>query len=292
MGKVPRGATFTMVKPDKRLKTEETEAPARKGVVMYLGGKKATMLGAKVPESKPVVKPEERDLAGSKGFNLKRYKHFKYSEIMELDGEIRRGTRDENKRREKSVSLLQTAIQEASYRCDPGPLNRAIAEYGADKQLQYAMKALSVLESITKPSVYTLSGIVNACVRCGDLSSAISFVEDSELKWSITPNEVVLTALMKGLCGSGYQQVAYDLLTQMYKKYQSHPNDRMASTLLRGCMRNTDGPGTRKLIKALKDLNIDVKSNQWALEYTVKALSSSGLINEAAKYLITGMSLL
>eukprot|EP01060_Flectonema_neradi_P011356 TRINITY_DN18447_c0_g1_i2.p1 TRINITY_DN18447_c0_g1~~TRINITY_DN18447_c0_g1_i2.p1 ORF type:complete len:600 (+),score=105.85 TRINITY_DN18447_c0_g1_i2:139-1938(+) len=256
---------------------------------MYLGGKKAAVLGVKVADtSKPTKQVEHRDLAGSKGFNIKRYRHYKFTEIIALDGDIRRSNRDEEKRKAKNTTLLQNAIQEASYKSDPGPLNRAISDYGADKQLQYALKALAVLQSITKPSVYTLSGIVNACVRCGDLASAVSYVDNSQKNWSITPNEVVLTALIKGLCNAGQQEQAFNVLTTMGEKYGSTPNDRMASTLLRGCMRNTEGPGTKKLIKTLKGFDIDIKKNPWALEYTVKALSSSGLINEAAKYLITG----
>ena len=129
------------------------------------------------------------------------------------------------------------------------------------------------------------SGIVNACIRCGDLDSAMRYFNDSQKNWGIVPNEVVITTLMKGLCGEGRQREATSLLFSMKKTYNADPNDRMAATLIRGCMRNTDGKSALVTIAKLKEIHINVARNGAALEYAVKALSSDGMLKEAAAYL-------
>ena len=113
-------------------------------------------------------------------------------------------------------------------------------------------------------------------------------MREAEDKWNVTPNEVVLTALMKGLCGDGRQKEATALLMSMKAKYDADPNDRMASTMLRGCMRNTDGRSVLVTLGKLAEIGLFADRNPSAMEYCVKALSYDGMLKEAAQFLADG----
>eukprot|EP01063_Lacrimia_lanifica_P022638 TRINITY_DN30173_c0_g1_i1.p1 TRINITY_DN30173_c0_g1~~TRINITY_DN30173_c0_g1_i1.p1 ORF type:complete len:704 (+),score=255.82 TRINITY_DN30173_c0_g1_i1:66-2177(+) len=310
MGKIPRGACYRPKTEDKVKKPLVPGAPPLPGgpppgAVVFFKGKKATRCGVAGLAPPPAARPKAADaapkpsapsapsaravaVAGKGFFNTTFYRMWKYSEVMEIDADIRKGLRDEEKGRVRSGQILRRAARDAKRQSEAGPLNKAISDFASEKQLEHASKALARLEAITKPTVYTLSGIVNACVRCGDLEHAVGYVMRSEEAWGVVPNEVVLTALMKGLCGGGYQREATQLLLSLKALFGADPNERMATTLLRGCMRNTDGRSALLTLAKLKELGWDLSRNEAAVEYTIKALSADGMLSQAGEWLVNG----
>ncbi|KAJ9461690.1 tRNA (guanine-N(7)-)-methyltransferase [Diplonema papillatum] len=318
MGRVPRGAAFAPWKtPDggKKLQAPPPAAAAaasavsrQAGSVVFFGGKRAAVLGA--PKAKPEPEPApaaaaaaapkkrpakfsgqsatDRILGGEGVFDADRYRHWTCAEALELDFDVSRAFRAEDKERKRAHETLRRAEAEALRRKSPAVLNKAMSTFGAEKRLQFALRALKTLEAHMAPTVYTLSGIVNACVRCGDVDTAAAFVRDSPKNWAVEANEVVLTALMKGLCGSGLQKRANALLFKMKEAHNVDPNDRMIATLLRGCMRNTDGRSVKVVLAKVRELHLGIHHSAAAVEYAVKALSTDGYLEDAAEYLVEG----
>ena len=174
MGKVPRGALFRGTETKKRKGDDQDKAPGA-GAVVFFGGKKAATLGSVVEVAPAKRRRGEDDVAvgGSDaailsqlasvssgvGFHPRRYRLWTRDEVLQLDGDIRKGLKDEEKLIERSVKILRRASKEATKKGEAGPLNKAISDYGADKQLGFAMKALNRLRSVATPTVYTLSGM-------------------------------------------------------------------------------------------------------------------------------------
>ena len=123
------------------------------------------------------------------------------------------------------------------------PFNQRIASAAKDKNLS---NALQQWEQITQldmvPTAHTYCGMVNAFVRCGQLSRAEELVKKMEVSIPLTPASregfvITLTALLKGYFMSSAYTRAHALFQKIMKVCAGRLGSRTLDTYLRGCLR-------------------------------------------------------
>ncbi|PRP87614.1 hypothetical protein PROFUN_04641 [Planoprotostelium fungivorum] len=168
--------------------------------------------------------------------------------------------------------------------------NKLMTQFGQKKRLNLALEAYNIVISTynrtktterprLKPTVYTFTSIINACVRCGDIKRAITILEDMK-NYDVEPNEVTYTALIKGLCAEATTKEALEMLTRM-KKESIMPNLRTYNTLLRGMLRSGDTEESLSLYREM--IRRKVKPNGTSMEYVIRNLCQALRLEEAEK---------
>ena len=123
------------------------------------------------------------------------------------------------------------------------PFNQRIASAAKDKNLSHALQQWQRIEEEgLKPTAHTFCAMVNAFVRCGQLSKAVEIVETMERSIPVEPKTreghlITLTALLKGY----FMSSAFSRSHAVFNKILSVSNGRVGSrtldTYLRGCLR-------------------------------------------------------
>ena len=123
------------------------------------------------------------------------------------------------------------------------PYNQRIASAAKDKNLTHALEQWDrIMEGGMIPTPHTFCGMVNAFVRCGQLSRAEEFVARMEKSIPLDARSregftITLTALLKGY----FMSSAFSRSHELFKKIISVSGNRVGSrtldTYLRGCLR-------------------------------------------------------
>jgi pentatricopeptide repeat protein len=131
---------------------------------------------------------------------------------------------------EESETMLKAASREKNIKL----VNQLIADFGKRKQLHLASRAwIGLFEAGLQPTVYTLTTMVNAYVRCGETSKAASLIK--ELLALVSPNVVTYTALVKGYTEAGDLDEASSVLRAM-RDAGLEANNRTFQSLLKGAV--------------------------------------------------------
>lgn len=198
--------------------------------------------------------------------------------IRNLEGLVKHQQHELATRRAKADKV----IEDARAQKDIITWNCLIVEYGNNKQFDVVEHILKdIREAGVKPTVYTYTNLINACVRCGEYPRSLEFLRMMH-KEGVRANEVTYTALVKGLCEQGDMKEAMNVYDEMIMK-KLHPNIRTYNTLLRGCVRNS-APDTAV---SLHDSMIrhGVTPDSTSLEYVIKALCQHLRTEEANLYI-------
>jgi pentatricopeptide repeat protein len=83
-------------------------------------------------------------------------------------------------------------------RSDIVDFNTLISEFASHKQFDMALLTFEALNKKNlKPTIFTYSSLMNACVRCGEIEKAKEY-NDLMISEGIQPNEITYTTLIKG----------------------------------------------------------------------------------------------
>ncbi|KAF0716270.1 Aste57867_2930 [Aphanomyces stellatus] len=118
-------------------------------------------------------------------------------------------------------------------------LNKLIATCASRKQLVEAQAAFDSAVNQGLANAYTYVNMMNVCVRCGMLQSAIGIFDKMQTFAKLVPDVVAYTTLLKGLCGDGRLADAMSYVKQM-EAAKVPLNVRTVNTLLRGCILTGD----------------------------------------------------
>lgn len=124
--------------------------------------------------------------------------------------------------------------------------------------------------------VHTYTNLMNAYVRCDDVSKAQQIFHDMK-EAGLSPNVVSYTTLAKGFCENHDVKSAAELLYQCPEL-----NARGANTLLRGCLR-TGEIGIAETILETISKNWRGLRNDCSLEYIVALLCQGLRLEDAEK---------
>lgn len=146
------------------------------------------------------------------------------------------------------------------------------SKYGQQKKFDVALTMFfEMLASKIVPTIYTFTNLINACVRCGELSRALHYFEEMK-KVNIHPNEITYTVLIKGFSQDGMIEKAIELLDIM-EQDNIQPNIRTFNTLLRGCLRCGSYQTPDIFLKMKKKLiEPDVSSYEYYIRYLCQRL--------------------
>ena len=151
-------------------------------------------------------------------------------------------------------------------------LNNEIADLAKKKQLKLACKRFNWgKRKGLEYSVHTYTNLMNAFVRCEDISGALRVWD--ELKASnLSPNIVSYTTLIKCYAESGLIGEAYRVLSEEIPSNNLQANSRTVSTFLRGCMKHGAVEPANRVLQIIDDLpdNRDV-----CVSYVVQLLSQA-----------------
>jgi pentatricopeptide repeat protein len=169
-----------------------------------------------------------------------------------------------------------------------------------------------------KPTIYTYTNLLNACVRCYDTARAEQFFNEVQSRAAaqpnhvrqtdldLTPNEVTWTVIIKGLCQDYRIDDALQYLHQMTiasstssvdssnkgkggnsgsmkKSVGLSPNLRTLNTILRGCLRTGRIDAALSLFKRMNN-DYGILPDSTSYEYLVKNLCQSMMIDDAWHY--------
>ncbi|KAA8492050.1 tRNA (guanine-N(7)-)-methyltransferase [Porphyridium purpureum] len=141
-------------------------------------------------------------------------------------------------------------------------VNRVVGELGKARYLNliHDIPARMSREPFRlQPSVHTFSNIINTCVRCGDLPLARRTVEQMAEQFGVRPNQVTLTALLKGEAQAPVRSMSsamevFQRLCDEHAGLKLDTNLRTINTMLRGCVRMCDMRAAKSLMKLVKQI--------------------------------------
>lgn len=105
-------------------------------------------------------------------------------------------------------------------------VNKRISYLGQQRQFDEVLKAFESLgHKGMQASEVTYNVLLYACIRCGELEHAKTFLAQMLERNDLSPNVVTYTTVLKGFCVEGDMQAAEDLLAQMVVR-RLKPNTR------------------------------------------------------------------
>lgn len=135
-----------------------------------------------------------------------------------------------------------------------------------------------------KPSIHTFSTMINACVRCGEIESAMKYfrlMQDS----GVQPNVVIHTTLIKGLVKEGHIQRAMEIFRRdlcEQRDAERRPNIRTCDTMLRGCVRWGEAGTALEVFTFMSKEGIS--PTMFSFEYLIKSLCINLRLAEALEW--------
>ena len=188
---------------------------------------------------------------------------------------------------EAELHRISTVIRRAENTSDIVRFNDLLSEYAKDRK--YACAVHSFREFISscegrhsgmfKPSVYTFGSFINAAANCDDCDLAESVFRIMQGDpYSIPPNVIAFTALVKVFSNAGRLAKATELISEMLQ-LGIPPNIRTYNALLRGCMHY----GSAQHVKALALKSRGIAPDLSAYEYSIKTLCHCGDFAEARR---------
>jgi len=195
----------------------------------------------------------------------------------------------------KLKACLQVVQNQCRFRKpDIKNMNLLIREFGDARYLSLVFDAFGEIlkEKKLQPSIHTLTNMINACVRCGELGRARELFMKIEKSYDLVPNEVTFTAMLKGECLMASNMIAaMKLFSTMKEGIDISPNIRTYNTLIRGCMRHGDTHSARILMNELEQRSFTslkrkrsedtIAPDSASFEYYIKTLCIRGKIRRA-----------
>eukprot|EP00941_MAST-03F_sp_MAST-3F-sp1_P003533 g3533.t1 len=158
--------------------------------------------------------------------------------------------------------------------------NMSIAQHAQRKQLTKALEVFEKAKQRGATDVHTYTSIINACVRCGQLSEAQRFFEEMKLV-RLVPNVVTYTAIIKGYSNAGNVSDAGKLLREMLRLTPPVlPNVRTVNTYLRGCMRSGCVEEAQWILVQMLSV-WDVTPDSSTYEHVIALMCQGLLLNDA-----------
>ena len=162
------------------------------------------------------------------------------------------------------------------------PYNQRIAAAAKDKNLTYALDQWEKIHAAgMEPTAHTYCAMVNAYVRCGQLSQAEELVEKMSRTIGLKNVEgylITLTALLKGYFMSSAFNRSHDLFKRIIKSTPSHSRvgSRTLDTYLRGCLR------TGAILEGLEAFESDrTEKSEMSKIYAAKMLATKLAVKSA-----------
>eukprot|EP01117_Protostelium_nocturnum_P011321 TRINITY_DN4106_c0_g1_i1.p1 TRINITY_DN4106_c0_g1~~TRINITY_DN4106_c0_g1_i1.p1 ORF type:complete len:536 (-),score=219.17 TRINITY_DN4106_c0_g1_i1:47-1654(-) len=214
-------------------------------------------------------------------------KNKKKEEKMEEEKE--EGEEEEEKSEGNQRDPNRVLIHRAKKTKNIIEFNKLIGQFGQKKQFGYALEAYNVMISThkalvkkgrtesLKPTIYTFTNIINACVRCGEMKKAKSYLKEMR-EYGVEPNEVTYTVLIKGLCADLDTKSALEVLETM-REEGVNPNIRTYNTFLRGTLRSGHLEEALQVFDEMKKL--EIKPDGSSFEYLIKNYCQALRLKEA-----------
>ena len=200
----------------------------------------------------------------------------RYSRIAFADPKISSG--DASHIRERPIA------KNSEKKKDVVPFNQRIAAAAKDKNLSYAIDQWDQLTAAgMEPTAHTYCAMVNAYVRCGQLSQAEELVEKMSKTIGTRNVEgylITLTALLKGY----FMSSAFDRSHKLFKRMiasipsSSRVGSRTLDTYLRGCLR------TGAIIEGLSAFeSTRTEKSEMSKIYTAKMMATKLAVKSASE---------
>ena len=167
---------------------------------------------------------------------------------------------------------------------DVVPYNQRIAAAAKDKNLTYALDQWEKLHAAgMEPTAHTYCAMVNAYVRCGQLSQAEELVDKMSRTMGAKNVEgylITLTALLKGYFMSSAFSRSHDLFQRIIKSTPPHSRvgSRTLDTYLRGCLR------TGAILNGIEAFESDrTEKSEMSKIYAAKMLATKLAVKSASE---------
>ena len=160
-------------------------------------------------------------------------------------------------------------------------LNKEIAKFARQKDLTNAKESFQTALTNGWTNSHTFSAIINAHVRCGDISGAQAMYELLKKTKNVRIDVVSCTTLMKGFCSIGDMMSCDGIIRDMVKANpRIAPNIRTINTYMRGCLMTGSVSGAERMLSRMQsEFRIPPDISSW--EYVVALLSQALLLDKA-----------
>ena len=151
-------------------------------------------------------------------------------------------------------------------------LNHQIANHASRKELSESITIFRESVNNGWANSHTYAAILNAYVRCGDMTGAKAVFEELKERKNIPLDVISCTTLLKGFCSIGDINSAVQLFSDMDNaKPKVLPNIRTLNTFFRGCLlAGTVDKGVEMFARMQNTYNLTPDISTW--EYIVNLL--------------------
>mmetsp|Transcript_13006 Transcript_13006/g.29606 ORF Transcript_13006/g.29606 Transcript_13006/m.29606 type:complete len:708 (-) Transcript_13006:11-2134(-) len=154
-----------------------------------------------------------------------------------------------------------------------------IKGYSHQQRFDGAWKVYEELISLKiQFTVVTYNALIDACVRCGEISRAPALLEDMMAK-GIQPNLVTYSSILKGYCQENQLDRAFDLLDHIKVETHFRPDEVTYNTLLDGCARQGLYERGVALLEEME--TVGVRPSNYTLSVLVKLASRGKRLQKA-----------
>eukprot|EP00808_Paulinella_micropora_P014688 g1526.t1 len=191
------------------------------------------------------------------------------------------------RKRAKIEEQYSKALDEAKEKKKLSLFHKLLIDFGNKKEMAWVLKATeSLAEAKAEPSVFTLTNLVNALVRCGELTRAQEAF-DSGFQGKVKPNEITFTALLKGYVDDSRPDLVE--AKRIYQRMVGKPPQgegltptlRTYTMLLRSCVTFGDLEWALSLMEELEENELE--RDEQIYVYLLRLFCQSGEIEEAAE---------
>jgi pentatricopeptide repeat protein len=122
-----------------------------------------------------------------------------FQKIMKRGRNTQNSFQDKKRKTNNDISPKEKIeILSSNPRSDIVDFNTLISEFASHKHFDMALLTFEALnKKKLKPTIFTYSSLMNACVRCGEIEKAKEYHE-LMISEGIQPNEITYTTLIKG----------------------------------------------------------------------------------------------
>ena len=162
-------------------------------------------------------------------------------------------------------------------------VNKWINQLGRERRLTEALAQLPQLRAQhLKPTTVTYNVLISACARCSNNRRAAELFAEMRRE-GLEPNIITYATVIKGFCLSGALQEAEEAVTQAATS-RVGINDRITTSLLRGCLIWGDVERVLPFVRAHRD----VMADSVGLEYAARCLCMGLRVAEAEALVALG----
>lgn len=156
--------------------------------------------------------------------------------------------------------------------------NQKIALHAKRKELALALALFESLRASEATNSHSYGAIVNACVQCGDMTTAEGIIAQMVKDGRKLHRDVVTcTTLMKGYCNASSLVKAIKLFKEMVQRNAAtnKPNIRTVNTILRGCVQAGAVQEAEDIFTSLPTLALAPDVSAWEYLITLQCQNLS-----------------